>query len=55
METINPNCGKFSGNNIANGRLFEMIASVYLEFDVTLEAYDEKHQKKSRFIINPSK
>ena len=45
METINPNSGKFSGNNTANGRLFELIASVYLEFDVTLEAYDEQHQK----------
>jgi hypothetical protein len=43
METLNPNNVNYSGNSIQNGRLFELIASVYLEFPVTFKAYDKEH------------
>ena len=43
METLNPNNANYSGNSIQNGRLFELISSVYLEFPVSLKAYDKEH------------
>jgi heat shock protein HspQ len=43
METLNPKNPKYSGNSIQNGRFFEWISSVFLEFPVTLKAFDKKH------------
>jgi hypothetical protein len=41
MDVLNPKSVLYSGNDLANGRLFELVSRVYLEFDVELEARND--------------
>ncbi len=40
MNTLDPHSLMYSGNATANGRLFELVARVYLEFAMNLDALD---------------
>jgi hypothetical protein len=38
MDTLNPKSQRYTNNSIGNGRLFELVSSVYLEFPVQFDA-----------------
>ena len=38
MDTLNPKSHRYTNNPLGNGRFFELVSSVYLEFSVQFDA-----------------
>jgi hypothetical protein len=52
MDSLNPNSPLFTNNSICNGRLFELLASVYLEFPVEFDARNDKQEMDHKLKLS---
>ena len=55
MNVLNPNSFAYSGNATSNGRLFELVSRVYLEFEVKLDARSDSKNIDHQFQVPEGK
>ena len=55
MNVLNPNSFAYSGNATSNGRLFELVSRVYLEFEVKLDARSDSKTIDHQFQVPEGK
>ena len=51
MNLLNPSSLNYNNNILANGSLFELLVSIFLEFPVTLNAMDGKNEKNHDLVL----
>jgi len=55
MDILNPKSQRYSQNATLNGRLFELVSSVFLEFSVEFDVKDDKNMIDHKLILSQGK